>query len=153
MNQLINQPANDVIDINLEFTKKKRFRINKDDSKILELATTDLSIVDRFKTKFDEIIKVVEDGFKNSSETTDMEDLASSIKSVDAKMRKLIDEIFDSNVSEICAPSGSMLDPINGEFRFEHIFNTLIPLYEGDITTELDKFNTRIQKHTSKYIK
>ena len=76
-----------------------------------------------------------------------------SFKTADSEIRAVMDSIFNSNVSEVCAPTGSMLDPINGKFRFEHIFDTLIPLYETDIASEMTKFNARIQKHTSKYIK
>ena len=61
--------------------------------------------------------------------------------------------IFDSNVSEICAPSGSMYDPINGQFRFEHIINVLAGLYETDIESELTSIAKRVQKHTNKYSK
>jgi hypothetical protein len=68
-------------------------------------------------------------------------------------MRDLMDYIFDSNVSEICAPSGSMYDPINGQFRFEHIINILAGLYETDIESELTSIAKRVQKHTNKYSK
>ena len=157
MAELFTNPntQNDIIDINLDSIRKKRIRINQDDSKILELDTTDLNIVDRFRKKYDEMVALVEDSFKNiaTTEDSDVDKLGESITDVDTKMRRIIDEIFNSNVSELCASSGSMLDPINGKFRFEHIFEVLIPLYENDITNELRKLNTRVQKHTSKYIK
>lgn len=155
LTQNVNAAANDIIDISFESARKKRFRIDKDDNRILELDTTDLTIVDRFKTKIDELIAVVDNGFKTTSTDNeeDIDNVIGSLKEVDKNMRTIIDEIFQSNVSEICAPTGSMLDPINGKFRFEHIFEVLIPLYENDINTELGKFNSRIQKHTSKYIK
>lgn len=152
----VNQEANDIIDINIQASKRKRIRINQDDSKILELDTTDLSIVSRFQQKYQEMIKLVETCFSNmpvSEDGDDMEDIGTSLANVDTQMRKVIDEIFNSNVSEICAPTGSMLDPINGKFRFEHIFEALFALYETDINSELNKLNSRVQKHTSKYIK
>ena len=36
-------------------------------------------------------------------------------------MRELIDFIFQANVSSVCADDGTMADPLNGQFRFEHI--------------------------------
>lgn len=167
MSQLIttnNNQDQEVVDINLEGSRRKRFRIDKDDNRILELDTTDLSIIDRFQKKYTEMIDLIDNAFKNvSSDAMSKEDgeldteyvdsVIGSISDVNIKMRGIIDQIFNSNVSEVCAPFGSMLDPINGKFRFEHIFDTLIPLYENDIDAEMKKMNARVQKHTSKYIK
>lgn len=162
MNQLINTKENDVIDISLESVRRKRFRIDKDDNRILELDTTDLTIVDRLQSAYDKLTEIINTAFKN--DLPDAENIDSikdegvtsfieSFKAADTDIRAVMDSIFSSNVSEVCAPTGSMLDPINGKFRFEHIFDTLIPLYETDIASEMTKFNARIQKHTSKYIK
>lgn len=162
MNQLINTKENDVIDISLESVRRKRFRIDKDDNRILELDTTDLTIVDRLQSAYDKLTEIINTAFKN--DLPDAENIDSikdegvtsfieSFKAADTDIRAVMDSIFNSNVSEVCAPTGSMLDPINGKFRFEHIFDTLIPLYETDIASEMTKFNARIQKHTSKYIK
>lgn len=166
MSQLIvpNNQTDDVVDISLQSSKRKRFRIDKDDNRILELDTTDLSIIDRFQKKYVEMLDLIDNAFKDVSadnlqdengemNTEYVNNVIGSITDVNLKMRELIDQIFNSNVSEVCAPYGSMLDPINGKFRFEHIFDTLIPLYENDIDTEMKKMNTRVQKHTSKYIK
>lgn len=162
MNQLINTKENDIIDISLESVRRKRFRIDKDDNRILELDTTDLSIVDRLQTAYDKLTEAVNNAFNNvdMSEPEDIDikneyvtNFVDSLKTADLDIRSIVDSIFNSNVSEICAPTGSMLDPINGKFRFEHIFDILIPLYETDIASEMTKFNARIQKHTSKYIK
>lgn len=165
MSQLITTNNQDeVVDISLESSRRKRFRIDKDDNRILELDTTDLSIIDRFQKKYGELIDVIDNAFGNvSADSMQKEDgelnteyvdsVIGSITDVNIKIREIIDQIFNSNVSEVCAPFGSMLDPINGKFRFEHIFDTLIPLYENDIDAEMKKMNMRVQKHTSKYIK
>lgn len=166
MSQLIstNNNQDEVVDISLESSRRKRFRIDKDDNRILELDTTDLSIIDRFQKKYGELIDVIDNAFGNvSADSMQKEDgelnteyvdsVIGSITDVNIKIREIIDQIFNSNVSEVCAPFGSMLDPINGKFRFEHIFDTLIPLYENDIDAEMKKMNMRVQKHTSKYIK
>lgn len=150
-----NNPTNEIVDISLESSRRKRIRIDKDDNRILELDTTDLNIVDRFQKKYNDLVVLIEESFRDisKSEDDDFSKLGESIANVDTEMRKIMDEIFNSNVSEICAPYGSMLDPISGKFRFEHILEALIPLYETDINLELKKLNTRVQKHTSKYIK
>jgi len=163
MSQLIatNGNQDEVVDISLESSRRKRFRIDKDDNRILELDTTDLSIVDRFQKKYDELVTVVDTAFKDipapsedgTVDTESVNAIIGSIADVDVKIRTIIDQIFNSNVSELCAPTGSMLDPINGKLRFEHIFDTLVPLYEADINSEMKKMTARVQKHTSKYIR
>ena len=66
-------------------------------------------------------------------------------------MRQLIDYIFNSNVSEVCAPDGTMYDPIDGQFRFEHIINCLVALYENNIDLEVKQISNRVRKYTDKY--
>ena len=163
MNNIPTTSTNDVIDISLEVIRKKRFRIDGDDTRILELNTSDLNILARLKEVYPKLIELAESSFKQlpdvDNESADydfMTDEATAqvidaLKRADKEMRDLVDYIFDSNVSEICAPSGSMYDPINGKFRFEHIIETLAPLYEADTSAELTKISKRVKKHTDKY--
>ncbi|MBO6272807.1 hypothetical protein J6O48_08525 [bacterium] len=152
-------------DISLDVIRKKRFRIDGDDNRILELNTSDLNILARLKEAYPRLVNLADNAFKdlpkiedtteqtdfiNSVETTE---LIESLKKADSEMRDLMDYIFDSNVSEICAPSGSMYDPISGQFRFEYIINVLAGLYETDIESELTSIAKRVQKHTNKYSK
>ena len=153
----------DITDISLSVVRKKRFRIDGDDNRIIELNTSDLNILARLKETYPKLVALAEDAFKNLPEvdgTAENYDfvtdeatskLVTALTDADKKMRELIDYIFDSNVSELCAPSGSMYDPINGAFRFEHIINTLSALYESDISAEMGKVATRVKKHTDKY--
>ena len=157
------KPHDDVVDISLSVVRKKRFRIDGDDNRILELNTSDLGILARLKETYPKLVKIAEDAFKNLPEVDGTSEdynfvtdeatakLVDALKDADTKMRELIDYVFDSNVSELCAPSGSMYDPINGAFRFEHIINTLSALYETDISTEMSKVTARVRKHTDKY--
>lgn len=152
-------------DINLDVIRKKRFRIDGDDNRILELNTSDLNILARLKEAYPKLISLADNAFKDmpnvdstaedfnfmTDESTS--EIIDTLKKADADMRDLVDYIFDSNVSEICAPSGSMYDPINGQFRFEHIINVLASLYETDIEVEMTSVANRVKKHTSKYTK
>lgn len=152
-----------VTDISLGSIRKKRFRIDGDDSRILELNTSDLNILARLKEAYPKLIELADTAFKNLPELDSsakdydfMTDEATSeviaaLKDADEKMRELVDYIFNSNVSELCAPDGSMYDPIDGQFRFEHIINTLAALYESDVSGEMNKLSSRVQKHTTKY--
>ena len=82
-----------------------------------------------------------------------MEKAVTFLRKIDDEMRSIIDYIFDAPVSAVCADSGSMYDPINGQFRYEHIINTLGNLYEVELSSEMDKVSARVQKHTNKYTK
>lgn len=136
----------DIIDIDLSVTRKKRFRIDGDNDRILELNTSDLTIIDRLENvypKLDELCKAVGE--------LDTESSNKSFREIDTQMRDLMDYLFDCNVSTICAPSGSMFDPLGGSFRFEHIIESLIKLYEENLTSELKRVQNRVKLHTSKY--
>lgn len=154
---------NKVIDISLN-TPKKRFRINGDNNRILELNTSDITIVKRLKDIYPKLQELANDAIKKvdgvkdeTSETgersIDLDQLADVLSEIDGNMRTLVDELFDANVSEVCAPDGSMYDPFNGVLRYEHIIETLANLYSTNFKDEVKAMNKRVQKHTDKYIK
>ena len=45
-------PTADIVDLDLSAIRKKRFRVDGDDSKILELNTSDLNILPRLKESY-----------------------------------------------------------------------------------------------------
>lgn len=159
--------SNDVQDLDLSAIRKKRFRIDGDNNRILELNTSDMNIIVRLRDNYPKLtelankvaeLKYSDETESESEELTDAElqelfDFSTKFESIDNEMRNIIDRIFDSNVSEVCAPSGSMYDLLNGQFRFEHIIDRLTKLYETNISDEYKKMDQRIRKHTDKYTK
>jgi hypothetical protein len=150
--------TSDIQDIDLGFVEKKKFRIAGDYNRMLELNVSDMNIYSRFTQAYPKLQEFA----KEASEKLDRIDtesddslskIAEFLDEIDAKMREQIDFIFDTNASEVCAPSGNMFDPINGEFRYEHIIGTLAKLYTTGFESEIDKFKKRTSKHTSKYTK
>jgi hypothetical protein len=157
-------PSNDDIqDIDLSAIKKKRFRINGDPNKILELNTSDLSITSRLSKSYEKLNKYMDEVGKelqavpDSGEEELSEDqerlVEENLAKIDAKMREEIDYIFDAPVSEVCADEGSMYDPFNGMFRFEHIIDAITKLYENNLNSEFNKMKRRVSAKTSKYTK
>lgn len=148
-----------VIDISLKETARKKFRIDGDDDRILELNTSDMSIINRLNTIYPKLQQLAVDASakldigdeKDTQKALDAS--AKALTEIDTDMRNLVDELFDSNVSEVCCPSGSMYDPFNGKFRFEHIIETLSGLYETNLKNEFSKMSKSVKKHTDKYIK
>lgn len=146
--------TNDIIDINITGLKKKRFRINGDDNKILELNTSDINIATRLSEAYPQLLeceKEINNLSLNSED--DITSFTTKFKPINDKMCNLIDFIFDSNVSELCSDGGSMYDPINGFLRYEIIIDNLSALYTSNLNKEMNKVKSRVKKHTDKYTK
>lgn len=145
----------DVIDLSLSDIRKKRIRINQDDDRVLELNTSDMNIIVRLKEALPKLRELAVNAANFSETNTETEEglnaLAEKLKETDDNMRELVDYIFDSNVSELCAGDGSMYDPFNGKFRFEYILEALTGLYESNINAEYSKMSKRLASHTDKY--
>ena len=143
--------------IDLTVTKRKEFTINDDPTKVLKLNTSDLSMVTRLNRIYPKLKELANSALTafDVDESDDTEEFmaktSESLTKIDTEMRTLIDELFDSNVSELCAPDGTMYDPIGGKLRFEYIIEALAQLYERDLKTEVEKTTAHISKYTNKY--
>lgn len=144
--------SNNIIDIDLSVTRKKRFRIDGDDNRVIELNTSDMTILNRLD-EADRQLRELAD--KANFELADVEDenrdIVKELLATDKQMREIIDYLFDAPVSDVCAPDGSMYDPFNGKYRFEHIMEALFVQYENNIAEEIKKMRKNVQKYTSKY--
>ena len=146
---LTDNEKDNVIDLNIDGIKKQRFRINGDSNSIIELDLSDLKIIDRLE----EGLQKLENEMRKISELSpEDEKLSDTLAEADAKMREAIDYIFDYPVSAVVAKSGTMYDPKDGMFRYEHIIDALTKLYKNNINEEYKRFQARIKKHTEKYI-
>ena len=146
--------SNNIIDIDLSVTRKKRFRIDGDDSRIIELNTSDMTILSRLDECERRLKALAESANTDLTGEDDSDvDVVTRLLATDKEMRDIIDYLFDSPVADICAPDGSMYDPFNGKYRFEHILETLFTLYEQNISDEIKKMRKNVRKHTDKYTK
>lgn len=146
-----------VNNIDLTVTERKEFTINGDPTKVLRLNTSDLSMVTRLNRLYPKLKELANSALTafdaDESDNTEefMTKTSESLTKIDTEMRTLIDELFDSNVSELCAPDGTMYDPIGGKLRFEYIIEALAQLYERDLKAEVEKTTAHISKYTNKY--
>ena len=155
------EPVDDVQDIDLSIIKKKRFRVDGDNSKILELNVSDMGIATRLKEAYPRLNKLmdeVSERFGNIPDEDEVDEdtlniISEAVDDIDAKMRKELDYIFNANVSDVCGRDGSMWDPIEGSFRYEHIIETLAKLYENNLDKEVEKMKRRVADKTAKYTK
>jgi hypothetical protein len=159
-----NEVAEDIIDLDLSVTRKKRFRFDKDNNRILELNVSDMNIMSRISEAYPKLkaqqekagklmegIEVdddSEDGIEKSMAT-----MSERLKAIDNDMRELIDYMFNAPVSAVAAPDGSMYDPYEGSFRFEYIITLLIQQYENNLQAEFKKMSKQMERHTAKYTK
>lgn len=154
--------TNNIIDIDFSIIAKQKFRIDGDDNRILELNTSDLSVVTRLSETYpklealqEKVSQIGEQANAVSSEDenamSQLNSLGDGLSEIDKEMRDFIDYIFDSNVCEVCSPQGSMYDPIGGGLRYEHIINTLVDLYSTTISAEMRKTKSAMNSHTAKY--
>ena len=127
---------------------------------MLELNVSDLNIANRLKVgypKLQKLLKEAQDKVKSIPDSEDrvelLNNLADRLSEIDKEMRDIIDEIFDTNASEICAPVGTMYDPVGGQFRFERIIEKLAALYTNGLSSEFNKMKNRVEKRASKYTK
>ena len=157
----------DIIDLDLSVTKKKRFRFDRDNNRIIELNTSDMNIMARVSEAYPKLKEQQEkaaklmDGIElhedeeitEDTVTTDMVTISERLKAIDKEMRELIDFMFNAPVSDVAAPDGSMYDPYEGSFRFEYIITLLIKQYEDNLQSEFSKMSKQMEKHTAKYTK
>lgn len=151
--------AEEIKDISL--STKKSFRIDGDNNRIIYLDVSDMNILVRLEEVYPEIQKLAVEASnkvaeqKEAGEDTEdnslFGDTPAILKEIDAQMREKLNYIFASDVADICEPTGNMYDPVNGEFRFEHIIDVLTGLYANNLTAEFKKMQERVKKHTAKY--
>lgn len=154
-----NTVNNDVIDLDLSITNKKKFRFNKDDTKIVEINTSDMNLLQRVSVAYPKLEALQEKSTKlteglNPEGNRAIEDIATMaerLAEIDKEMRGLIDYMFDAPLSAAVAPSGSMYDPFNGSFRYEHIIAVMMSQYEENLQSEFGKMEKQLKKHTDKY--
>lgn len=152
---------NEIIDLDLSVTKKKKFRFDHDDTRIIELNTSDMGIIGRISEAYPKLTALQDKASKMMEGLHDddayLEDdlklIGARLSEVDNEMRQIIDEIFSADVSAKAAPDGSMYDPFDGTYRFEHIITLLMSQYEKNLQDEYAKIEHQVKSHTDKYTK
>jgi hypothetical protein len=156
---------NDIIDLDLSVTQKKKFRFDRDDSRIIELNVSDMNILARMSEVYPKLNALQEKASKmmdgvsfddtddDEKMTQDMLTVAERLRTVDNEMRDLIDFMFDTDVSSKAAPDGSMYDPFQGSPRYEYIITLLMKQYETNLQSEYKQMEKQLNKHTAKYTK
>ena len=151
------ETTNKTFDFDLSLSQKKRIRIDGDDNRIIELNTSDMGIIERINQLADKMnelsTKYIDAKFdENLDEKQETEEIIVRIKELDSKMREIVDDLFQSKVSDVCVPDGTMFDMFNGMFMYEILIERLLTLYADNIEKETKQTLNRMRKHTDKYI-
>jgi len=163
-----NTTQEQVLNLDLSSTKKKKVRVNGDENSVFYINTSDFGIYGRMndgvkklyelfvgmKTKINDVANSedVDEEDENSTEVFDGK-LIDVMKDTDAEMRSIIDCIFDAPVSDICAPDGYMFDVFEGQLRFEYVISAIAKLYETNLNAEFYKLKSRLNQKLPSYVK
>lgn len=145
-----------VVDVDLSPIQKKSFRLDGDNNRVIRLNTSDLNIASRLEKVYPQLLSLTDEA-SAKLETMDNEDSDKAeetiklLSDIDAKMRDMIDFVFDEKVADKAVPDGSMYDPFNGKFAFEYVIERLGALYETNFNKEFALMQKRMHKHTGKY--
>jgi len=145
----------DMRSLNFGIPKRKKYAIDGDESRYIELDTTDTGIIGRwheaeaYLTQAAEDIKAIGDDMESGVDNGFSERFAA----IDKGVREHINRLFDSDVCTPIVGNGSVIRIVNGSDQpiFMAILDSLIGLYETDIKAEFAKSQKRVAKHTSKY--
>lgn len=137
--------------------KLKRFAVDGDESRVIEIDPGDTGIVARWAA--------VESWFRETEQTLDginVEDgneaqareFAALYARIDEEAREKVNYLFASDVcTPVAGPTGSMMRTVDGQPLFMVVLDALLPLYEAEVRKEQEKTDARIKKHTAKYVK
>ena len=127
--------------------KKKSFTIDGDENRVIYIDPTDMGIIGRmeaFSADIDPLLKSLKDVGEDG--------LVAKISEVDGILREKINQAFDYDVCSVCVPCGTMLDAVDGKFKFEIVVDALSQVYVDNISSEMQKVTARMAEHTKKYV-
>lgn len=157
--------------INLGISTRQKFTIDGDRDRVIYLDTHDLGLVNRLSESVKQMDELQEEWEKldalndvDSENINDVDDdslrksitdFSEQFKSIETKMRGIIEYIFDCpGLCDTVLGNSSVFSPVNGNYKFEQIIDVLSGLYEDSIEREAKKINKRtVEKKTSKYIR
>ena len=153
-----------ILNLDLSETARTKIWVNGDCTKVLELNLTDMGIITRAKDAKDKLDDLqaeasnlasvgVPDSIESEEDEKKIDEAIEVFRSIDKKMRELVNGIFDFNVCDVCCDGGSMYDPINGQYRYDYIIDKLMALYGDAWEKESKKNRTVMRTHTNKYTK
>lgn len=131
----------------------KEFSINNDPNKVIRFNPADFGIIERINNAYKEIEKVQNEvpdiELNNDGSPVDMLSAAAeAVSKVDNTIKKQIDYIFDSPVSDVVFGNQSPLSMVKGVPYYERFLNAVVPIIEKEVKAEQEASRKRIEKYT-----
>lgn len=137
--------------LNFGLDTKKRFTIDGDESRVIEIDTSDFGIVTRYKESMAKIDEFAKKHSDISGDST-LEDVADKLAEMDNGICDIIDFIFGAKVARTILNGASAFSPVGDKYKFEQIILVLLDQCEADIKKSAEKINkAHVTKHTGKY--
>ena len=132
----------------------RRFKLNGDDTKVIEFSPADFGIIERINDAYhmiDEVSKQNENIELNpdGSPADDLGKAAGVVKNFRETINKAINHIFGSDVASVAFGNQSPLSLVGGIPLYERFLNAVIPVVKKEIETEMKASQKRISKYTS----
>jgi hypothetical protein len=131
----------------------KEFSINNDPNKVIRFNPADFGIIERINNAYKEIEKVQNEvpdiELNNDGSPVDMlSNAAEVVSKVSNTIKKQIDYIFDSPVSDVVFGNQSPLSMVKGVPYYERFLNAVVPIIEKEVKAEQEASRKRIEKYT-----
>jgi hypothetical protein len=131
----------------------KEYMINDDPNRVIRFNPTDFEILDRIKVAYEEIEKATstEDDVELNPDGTPIEQLgkaAETVKKISDTIKRQIDYIFNSPISDIVFGNQSPLCLVGGKPLYERFLDAIIPIIQAEVKKEQEASKKRIEKYT-----
>ena len=129
-------------------TGLKSYTINGDESKVIYINTSDLGIPKRAKQAEKELKKIA-DECANIEDSLSIDESIELLDKFDGQVKKIIDYIFNADVSEVVFGRTNSLSMVDGKPVFQNFLDAVIPEIVKDTDKEYKKSQKNITKYTS----
>ena len=131
----------------------KEFTINNDSNKVIRFNPSDIGIIERINKAHNEIkdIKIDTNVALNNDGTpvSEIQSAADAVNKLSTTIKRQIDFIFDSPVSDVVFGNQSPISMVGGIPFYERFLNAVIPVIENEVKAEKKASEERISKYTS----
>lgn len=140
---------------NLNFDDGYRpFTLQNDPNRVIRFNPADFGIIERIKKAYDEIDNATkfDTDIDLKADGTPLElvgQAADIVSDMDNIIKRQVDYIFNSPVSEMVFGNQSPMGMVNGVPLYERFLSTLIPVIQEEVKAEMAASQKRISKYTN----
>lgn len=131
----------------------KEYKINGDENRVIRFNPSDFSIIERINTAYEEINKATDidtdiELKPDGKPVSELEKVAEIVSGINTTIKKQIDYIFNSHVSDAVFGNQSPLSMVKGMPLYERFLNAVVPIIRQEVAKEQEASRKRIEKYT-----